>query len=54
MSKSAGLSLVNGRAKTLKKKKKRQQCHTKFSAIQEHATVTLWLSLAMTLVSKFK
>lgn len=53
MSKSAGLSLGNGRAKTLKKKK-RQQCHTKFSAIQEHATVTLWLSLAMTLVSKFK
>lgn len=53
MSKSAGLSIKEGRAKTLKKKK-RQQCHTKFSAIQEHATVTLWLSLAMTLVSKFK
>lgn len=53
MSKSTGLSLGNGRAKTLKKKK-RQQCHTKFSAIQEHATVTLWLSLAMTLVGKFK
>ena len=54
MSKSAGLSIWDGRAKTLKKKKKKKPCHTKFSAIQEHATVTLWLSLAMTLVGKFK